>query len=259
MENLLLRINSFKLLIFFNAGPTRILLNFFSEILWNFRAHIHNLFIFTFVRIFICIMPMGHRRHRRSGRRNVASFGRRVRSIVNANLETKFRALNAITPITATPVVIDMTALAQGDNRNERVGFEVRLVEIRVQFIVINLDIGIPFTYRMFIYKDKGQTAGALPPPPADLVSVADTDRFIIKMDKFVSVAQSASGAARVHMWTFTKRWPSTQSGTVVQYGTDLQDSGIKNNWYLSFQSDDAVVTGNLSLRYIIKASYKDA
>lgn len=204
-------------------------------------------------------MPSRHRPRRVRPRRGVMSFGRRVRTIVNQNQETKFQAFVGQIPIVATALVVDLCAIAEGTTRAQRVGTKIRLSGIDIQFIVLSVDIAGPFTARIYVFKDKAQTVGGLPPPPSGVFTTADTDRFVIKMDKFFTVAETTSGAARVHMFRFRKRWPANQSGTEVQYDGNLSTTGVKNNWYLSFQSNDGVPTGNLQASFIARTSYKDA
>lgn len=186
------------------------------------------------------------------------TFGRRVRAIVNEQVETKFATVAVSGPIvTGAPIFLSLAAFAQGVGIANRVGNAVRCKAIHARFQCVNQSALAYQTVRCQIYKDK-EGGVSVTAPQGALDAPPDTNRFIVKMDKWLYMPPSGTGAGAsqpVTRWEYHHRFPG--AGSLIEF--DGVGAGDLVRGGMTFYADTDAAAGIMILNYSISLYFQDA
>lgn len=166
-------------------------------------------FRFLYSVVSYSIMPTFARRMRRG--RGRQSFGRRVQSVLNRNLETKKYAQSVFNGVWGTTAQqFDFQAMIQGIGQNQRIGGEIRIKSLQLQFTVQNLLAG-PANCRIVIFAVKAdpEMSAVYPPIPiATWFDPVDTNKYTVLMDRMFQLGgTTAPSMPETRAFMFKRRY----------------------------------------------------
>lgn len=186
------------------------------------------------------------------------TFGRRVRAIVNEQVETKFATVAVSGAlVTGNPVFLSLAAFAQGTGIANRVGNAVRCKAIHARFQVVNQSAAAYQTVRVQIYKDK-ETNLSVTAPQVALNLPPDTNRFIVKMDKWLYMAPAGTGAGALQKtirFEYHHRFPG--AGSLIEF--DGVGAGNLVRGGMTLYADTDAAAGIIQFQYSISLYFQDA
>lgn len=203
-------------------------------------------------------MPVRRSMNRHRRRARLMTFGRRVRAIVNEQVETKFATVAFAGPlVTGAPQFLSLAAFTSGTGVANRVGNAVRCKAIHARFQIANQSAAVYSTARVQIYKDKqGGVSTTAPQTALDLPP--NTARFIIKSDKWLYLSPSGTGAGpaqKAVTWEYHHRFPG--AGALIEYNGPGAANLVMGG--MTLYADTDAPAGVLILNYSISLYFQDA
>lgn len=199
-------------------------------------------------------MPYSRQVRRRRRKAPAAPFARRVRSVFNKQVETKWAVYHQSNSIDVNGAVYPLMSFQQGADQGQRIGNRIRISSIHIDCHWLNNDVTTAHFVRFCVYKL--HTPHDSNPPFAENAAISP-DALIVKKYDSCWMTPNTGGPATKKM-SFHKRFGNGGSPE-VRYSAATGPTSIAGEWYLILYSSATAGTTPVVSSLDIQIFYKDA
>lgn len=178
-------------------------------------------------------------------RRDVLADIRRMKRQINLNKAERKKAhfsANALSVTSGSIELVELTAIAQGDDDNQRVGRKVKIMAVDCRFHVSDRNIDC------YIIKTTGSTA----PDYTDFDTSLGAHLDQQAMSEYTELAYIKERRSTTNSMFYKKYW---KAGIPVYYNSTTTVSGMKNRIFLVFKNTTGAA---VDVQYSCVTTYLD-